>query len=724
MISDCIVDVDIIAGSQTTVETEVVVGDSPVIDLEGIPMPIIKEEPKIESISVNGVEQPIVDKNVDIPVPTKTSDLTNDSNFVMNEALAQVAKSGDYNDLENTPYIPSTEGLASEEYVDESISSHNSSEEAHQDIRDSIPSIEGLASETFVGNAVSSHNTDEDSHSDIRTEVSLVKDIAEGANIAIVFNNYLDLVTFFNTESDSLKVGTNLYVKTLEVPDLWVSSIESSSVSYTYTTDSDFLTYINGNGQIGYYKFSELETQKVDLNNYATLTDLGGKVSKAGDTMTGNLNLGQNSLLIESPTENYSSKIYNDTSGLNLMTSGNGSTYASALKLYNSQNKAIFRRDNIYTGSTEDEDHRLQDGADIDNKLADYLPLAGGEITGDITFQGQPNTHQYIKFFKDDTGLYNFAIRNPYNGGRIEIGRIVRSSGVYTEFIRITYAQDKGVVAITSGELYVGQPSLIENKAQKYSDIYKQGIVSQTQTWSGSDSTGYSYTMSNQVTGDIPIEFIRRWNTVAAKYASTYYPRQFNEETGYFEANGLTDISYEEAIMILEESQPLIGQYMPIYNYSRTNFAGTSPGTTAARNWQLSSSEVAYQGIISWNGTNLATQFVGSTYLTTILNWNAQYYSTSFTISNCPSLKNIIFRSNTMGFKINVTITGCPNLTLQSVVNMVNSATNGSTAITFKFDQAVYNKCILDTAQYTYGGQTYTGIIAYAAARHISIASA
>ena len=44
-------------------------------------------ESKIDKIEVNGVEQPIVDKTVDITVPTKTSDLSNDSGYITNEAL-------------------------------------------------------------------------------------------------------------------------------------------------------------------------------------------------------------------------------------------------------------------------------------------------------------------------------------------------------------------------------------------------------------------------------------------------------------------------------------------------------------------------------------------------------------------------------------------------------------------------------------------------------------
>lgn len=44
-------------------------------------------ESKIDKIEVNSVEQPIIDKTVNIAVPTKTSDLSNDSGYITNEAL-------------------------------------------------------------------------------------------------------------------------------------------------------------------------------------------------------------------------------------------------------------------------------------------------------------------------------------------------------------------------------------------------------------------------------------------------------------------------------------------------------------------------------------------------------------------------------------------------------------------------------------------------------------
>lgn len=50
--------------------------------------------------------------------------------------------SGDYNDLINKPTIPSIEGLATEEYVDNKI----------EEIEDEIPDLTGYATETWVNN--------------------------------------------------------------------------------------------------------------------------------------------------------------------------------------------------------------------------------------------------------------------------------------------------------------------------------------------------------------------------------------------------------------------------------------------------------------------------------------------------------------------------------------------------------------------------------------------
>lgn len=72
---------------------------------------------KIDTIEVNGTAQPIVNKTVDITVPTKTSDLTNDgsdgtSTYVEADNLGAAAFSNQYADLDGLPTIPTVNDAA------------------------------------------------------------------------------------------------------------------------------------------------------------------------------------------------------------------------------------------------------------------------------------------------------------------------------------------------------------------------------------------------------------------------------------------------------------------------------------------------------------------------------------------------------------------------------------------------------------------------------------
>lgn len=90
-------------------------------------------------------------------VPTKVSDLIDDSDHrtvTDTEKAAWNAKSnfsGNYNDLTNKPTIPSTDGLATENYVDNAISA--------------IPTPD-------VSGQINAHNTSTSAHNDIRTLIS------------------------------------------------------------------------------------------------------------------------------------------------------------------------------------------------------------------------------------------------------------------------------------------------------------------------------------------------------------------------------------------------------------------------------------------------------------------------------------------------------------------------------------------------------------------------
>lgn len=95
-----------------------------------------------------------------------------------------------------------------------------------------------------------------------------------GANKAVSFTSYSGMIGTLSTlPKTAYSVGQNIMIVTLSVPDLWVSDVAEESATYTYVSDSDFVNELNTNGsvQVGYFKLSALETQKVDLTEYAKI---------------------------------------------------------------------------------------------------------------------------------------------------------------------------------------------------------------------------------------------------------------------------------------------------------------------------------------------------------------------------------------------------------------------------------------------------------------------
>jgi hypothetical protein len=110
----------------------------------------------------------------------------------------------------------------------------------------------------------------------IPTAINEVNSIAKGANQAVGYSNYQTMVTALNSlNNDEYIMGQNIYIVSLNVPDLWISEVMSSSSTYTYVDDATFINELSTNGyvQVGYYKLSALETQKVDLTDYVKNTD-------------------------------------------------------------------------------------------------------------------------------------------------------------------------------------------------------------------------------------------------------------------------------------------------------------------------------------------------------------------------------------------------------------------------------------------------------------------
>lgn len=137
--------------------------------------------------------------------------------------LAPVAQSGDYDDLTNKPSIPDAATM---------IATHNTAQDAHNDIRQ-------MALGAMRGQ----------SYADIETMVTALNALP----------------------ADSFRVGDNIYLDQLNVPDVWISAVNGSSTAYTYVDDSTFTAALSaGRVQVGYFSISQLETEDVVLNPATT----------------------------------------------------------------------------------------------------------------------------------------------------------------------------------------------------------------------------------------------------------------------------------------------------------------------------------------------------------------------------------------------------------------------------------------------------------------------
>ena len=104
--------------------------------------------------------------------------------------------------------------------------------------------------------------------------INEINSIAKNGQQALVFDDYNDLTSFLLTAStDNVKIGQTIFIKTINVADVWISTINLNSVDYTFIDDETFtIDILNNNGQIGYFNLSKMETGKVILENYVPYT--------------------------------------------------------------------------------------------------------------------------------------------------------------------------------------------------------------------------------------------------------------------------------------------------------------------------------------------------------------------------------------------------------------------------------------------------------------------
>lgn len=116
--------------------------------------------------------------------------------------------------------------------------------------------------------------------------------IAQGANQSVAYNNYQELIMFLAQGAaawetyygTAAKVGQNIYIGTLNVPDVWISKLNNSGRDYQYVSDEQTATDLNSESGLvtSWCVLRALETQKVDLAMYVTQTQLGNTASQLG----------------------------------------------------------------------------------------------------------------------------------------------------------------------------------------------------------------------------------------------------------------------------------------------------------------------------------------------------------------------------------------------------------------------------------------------------------
>lgn len=140
------------------------------------------------------------------------------------------------------------------------------------------------------GNNIASTYATKTELSGVEETANSAKSIADGKSRAVSYASYEAMITAVNGANNSdFKIGDNIYITVLGVPDLWIYSVEETSNSYEYSTDEAIVSALSGTGtiQVGYYKVAALETQKVDLNDYVPTTrKVNGKALSGDITLT------------------------------------------------------------------------------------------------------------------------------------------------------------------------------------------------------------------------------------------------------------------------------------------------------------------------------------------------------------------------------------------------------------------------------------------------------
>lgn len=118
--------------------------------------------------------------------------------------------------------------------------------------------LDKLGTVAITQDQVNQINTNKSNITKAQNRADAAYSLAQGRSRGVSFDTISSMKETLKSASNSeYKVGDQLFIKATNVPDYWISGVLSTNT-----------------GETGYYEISELETQKVDLSNYATKSEL------------------------------------------------------------------------------------------------------------------------------------------------------------------------------------------------------------------------------------------------------------------------------------------------------------------------------------------------------------------------------------------------------------------------------------------------------------------
>lgn len=160
-------------------------------------------------------------------------------------------------------------------------------------------------------------NTNKSNITKAQNRADAAYSLAQGRSRGVSFETVASMKEALKSASNSeYKVGDQLFIKEVNVPDYWISGVLSTNT-----------------GETGYYEIAELETQKVDLSNYATKEEVAA-VQEDADAAQTAANQAQSTANTANSTANANkTSITNITNGTTAVGKANQLTNSRNIKL-------------------------------------------------------------------------------------------------------------------------------------------------------------------------------------------------------------------------------------------------------------------------------------------------------------------------------------------------------------------------------------------------------